>query len=71
MSDQWPDLYGAGWVEALVRLYQESKWDFPDRDRRDGFSVVLFGPHGPRYRYPPPALSPAQARRLRAALGAG
>src|SRR5215472_10468970 len=23
MSDQWPDLYGAGWVDALVRLYQE------------------------------------------------
>ena len=21
-SDQWPDLYGAGWVEALIRLYQ-------------------------------------------------
>ena len=23
MSDQWPDLYGAGWVDALVRLYHE------------------------------------------------
>ena len=21
MSDQWPDLYGAGWVDAVVRLY--------------------------------------------------
>ena len=21
MSDQWPDLYGSGWVDALVRLY--------------------------------------------------
>ena len=63
MSDQWPDLYGAGWVDALVRLYQERRWDFADRDRRDGYSVVLFGPHGPRYRHPPPALV-AQVRRL-------
>ena len=56
MSDQWPDLYGAGWVDAVVRLYHEHKWDFADRDRRDGHSVVLFAPHGPRYRHPPPAL---------------
>jgi len=55
-SDQWPDLYGAGWVAALVRLYSEGRWDFSDRNRRDGYSVVLFAPHGPRYRHPPPAL---------------
>jgi hypothetical protein len=55
-ADQWPDLYGAGWVEALVRLYQHRRWEFADRDRRDGYSVVLFGPHGPRYRHPPRAL---------------
>ena len=62
MSDQWPDLYGAGWVEAVVRLYHERKWDFADADRRDGYSVVLFGPHGRRYRHPPQALV-AQVRR--------
>ena len=28
----------------------------PTRDRRDGYSVVLFCPHGPRYRHPPQAL---------------
>jgi hypothetical protein len=56
MSDQWPDLYGDGWVAAVIRLYHERVWDFADRDRRDGYSVVLFGPHGPRYRHPPPAL---------------
>jgi hypothetical protein len=55
-ADQWPDLYGKGWVEALVRLYQHERWDYPDPDRRDGYSVVLFGPHGPRYRHPPQAL---------------
>ena len=30
LSDQWPDLYGAGWVDALVRLYHERRWDFAD-----------------------------------------
>jgi hypothetical protein len=63
MSDQWPDLYGAGWVDALVRLYHGHRWDFADADRRDGYSVVLFGPHGPRYRHPPLALV-AQVRHL-------
>jgi hypothetical protein len=63
LSDQWPDLYGAGWVDALVRLYHEQVWDFADRDRRDGYSVVLFGPHGPRYRHPPPELV-AQVRNI-------
>jgi hypothetical protein len=56
MSDQWPDLYGAGWVDAVVRLYRDRGWAFADGDRRDGFSVVLFGPHGERYRHPPAAL---------------
>jgi hypothetical protein len=55
-SDQWPDLYGAGWVAAVVRLYQARVWEFPDHERRDGFSVVLFGPKGRRYRHPPRAL---------------
>ena len=30
MSDQWPDLYGAGWVDAVVRLYERGIWDFAD-----------------------------------------
>jgi hypothetical protein len=63
LSDQWPDLYGAGWVDALVGLYRDRKWNFSDRDRRDGYSVVLFGPHGRRYRHPPPALV-GQLRRM-------
>jgi hypothetical protein len=53
MSDQWPDLYGDGWVAALVRFYQTGKWDYADRDRCDGFSVVLFGPKDRSYRHPP------------------
>lgn len=52
-ADQWPDLYGEGWVDALVRLYAEGVWDFADEGRRDGYSVVLFGTHGTQYRHPP------------------
>jgi len=55
-ADQWPDLYGDGWIDALVRLYEKSVWEFDDRNRRDGFSIVLFGPNGRRYVYPPQAL---------------
>jgi hypothetical protein len=56
MTDQWPDLNGAGFVEAVVGLYASKGWHFADTQRRDGYSVVLFGPHGPRYRHPPRAL---------------
>lgn len=52
-ADQWPDLYGAGWVEALVGLYADGVWRFADADRRDGWSLPLFGPHGRRWRHPP------------------
>jgi hypothetical protein len=55
-SDQWPDLYGKGWLDALVRLYAEGVWDYADDDRRDGYSVVLFGPHGQQYWHPNPEL---------------
>ncbi len=52
-ADQWPDLYGDGWVEALIRLYADGVWEFDDSQRRDGYSVVLFGTHGVQYRHPP------------------
>ena len=51
-ADQWCDLYGAGWVEALVRLYQHGVWSFDDGHRRDGFSLPLFARHGRSYRHP-------------------
>jgi len=62
LSDQWPDLYGAGWVDALVRLYHRGEWQYDDRDRRDGYSVVLFGRKG-RYRHPPREFVDAIRRR--------
>jgi hypothetical protein len=55
-ADQWPDLYGPGWVDAVVALYERGEWNFDDDDRSEGYSVVLFGAHGSRYRHPPPAL---------------
>jgi hypothetical protein len=55
-ADQWPDLYGEGWVDALVGLYEKGEWRFADAGRRDGYSVVLFGPNGRRYRHPPRSL---------------
>jgi len=49
-ADQWVDLYGGRpWVEAVVELYRNGRWSRDDRDRRDGYSVVLFGVHGPQY----------------------
>ncbi len=58
-ADQWPDLNGACWVEAVTRLYAEKRWQFDDNGRRTGYSVVLFMPHGWRYRQPPPELADA------------
>jgi hypothetical protein len=53
-ADQWPDLYGGKpWVEALIGLYAHRRWSFDEKDRRDGYSVVLFGAHGIQYRHPP------------------
>jgi hypothetical protein len=53
-ADQWPDLYGTGWLDAMVRLYQHREWRFCEPDPTDGYSVVLFGPHGRQYDYPAP-----------------
>ena len=55
-ADQWPDLYGAGWVQALITLHAENRWDFADSNRTTGFSVVLFGPKNRRYHHPDQAL---------------
>ncbi len=52
-ADQWPDLYGKDWVESVVRLYAEGRWQFDDSHRQEGFSVVLFGAHGVHYQHPP------------------
>jgi len=55
-ADQWPDLYGRTWLEAVVALYQHGAWRFDERGRTDGYSLALFGPHGRTYRHPAAAL---------------
>jgi len=52
-SDQWPDLYGRGWLDAVVGLYARGAWSHVDADRGGGFSLALFGAHGREYRHPP------------------
>jgi hypothetical protein len=52
-ADQWPDLYGKGWVQALIALYEKGVWEFADNERRNGYSVVLFGKHGIKFSHPP------------------
>jgi hypothetical protein len=53
-ADQWPDLYGAGWLDSVVDLYAGRGWRYCDDARRTGYSIVLFGAHGPRYYKPDP-----------------
>ncbi len=55
-ADQWVDLYGAGWLEAMVELYARGRWRFADAARRTGYSVVLFGRHGVRWSVDPGAV---------------
>lgn len=52
MAEQWLDLNGKGWLNAVVDLYQDGRWRFDDADRRTGYSVILFGPHGRDWRAP-------------------
>lgn len=61
-ADQWPDLYGPGWVDALVGLYRDKTWQFDDGGRRVGYSLALFGPHGRRYSHPPGEIVDAVTR---------
>lgn len=53
-ADQWGDLYGRKWLDAVVRLYRWGTWDLIDGERAEAYSVVLFGPHGSAYVYPNP-----------------
>lgn len=63
VADQWPDLYERGWLNAVVGLYSEGTWELANGERRTGYSVALFGPHGREYRHPPPQLV-AEVRRM-------
>ncbi|KAF9970949.1 hypothetical protein BGZ73_006189 [Actinomortierella ambigua] len=62
-SPQWADLYGDDWLQAIVRLYSEKRWDYDDSHRVDFYSVVLWGPPKRHYRFPP-ASELAKARAI-------
>lgn len=51
-SDQWCDLYGAGWLESLVALYASGKWSFKT-PCQTGYSIPLFARHGLVPPHPP------------------
>ncbi len=55
-ADQWCDLNGTGWLEAVVELYASGRWSFRDDMRKDVYSVPLFAGHGMVPPHPPRAL---------------
>jgi hypothetical protein len=60
-ADQWPDLYGAGWIEQVVALHAQGTWNFTT-EAREAFSVVLFADHADR----PLSLRPEVVTEIRA-----
>jgi len=55
-SDQWPDLYGKNFVQAVVNLYTNKIWQQITPLHKITYSVVLFGEHGYKYIHPPQTL---------------
>jgi hypothetical protein len=51
-ADQWCDLNGKGWIEAMVRLYADGTWDYEEQ-RRVGYSIPLFVRHNSNFAHPP------------------
>lgn len=51
--NQWPDLHETGWLDAVVRLYAEGRWQYREPSRRQAYSVELYVPHGRGYDAPP------------------
>ena len=45
-ADQWCDLYGRGWFDALVKLYADGVWELVEEQRVEGYSIPLFARHG-------------------------
>ena len=50
-ADQWCDLNGKGWIEAMVHLYADGIWDY-DEQRRVGYSIPLFARHNSNFSHP-------------------
>ncbi|KFH68396.1 hypothetical protein MVEG_05211 [Podila verticillata NRRL 6337] len=43
LTNQWPDLYGKGWLDAIVRLYTEKRWVFEAGFRARDMLSEAFG----------------------------
>jgi hypothetical protein len=52
-ADQWCDLNGKGWIEAMVRLYTDGEWHFNEGQHRTGYSIPLFARHNSNFVHPP------------------
>jgi hypothetical protein len=52
-ADQWCDLNGKGWIEALIQLYAKGEWHFKDEQCRVGYSIPLFAMHNSNFVHPP------------------
>jgi hypothetical protein len=63
-ADQWCDLYGRGWFDALVKLYSDGVWQFENDNPAEGYSIPLFARHGEVPPHPPQALQ-AEIRNMR------
>ena len=55
-ADQWPDLYGAGWVEAVARLYETGRGISPMPIGATATAWSCSARTDVRYRHPPAAL---------------
>jgi len=62
MAEQWLDLNGEGWLDAVVRLYRDGRWRFADAERRTGYSVILFARHGLHWSIDPAAVEALRQR---------
>lgn len=64
-ADQWCDLYGEGWMDALVGLYADGMWHLTQKPVAEAYSVPLFASHGKVPPHPPESLQ----RHIRAMPG--
>jgi hypothetical protein len=60
-ADQWCDMNGEGWIDALVRLYAKGIWQHADDHRQVGYSIPLFAKHNNNFKHP----TPGQQARIR------
>jgi hypothetical protein len=45
-ADQWCDIYGKPWIDAVVNLYADGVWALKHEQQRAGYSIPLFLKHG-------------------------